>query len=433
MVGSPCIRENLLIETTLFLQFGAALAIGLLVGLEREYSFLDPDHEHAEHFAGIRTFSLMGLAGCLAAMAADILSSPATFIGIVVLVGAFIAVAYFVDAWRGEVGLTTEIAALVVVLAGALCYWNQLALAVAVGVGTTVLLSLKLETQTLIRQITREDIYATLRFGVITAIILPVLPNENFGIPPLDVLNPYKIWLMVVLISGISFLGYLLLKIVSARQGIGLTGLLGGLASSTAVTLSFSQRSHDQNDLAKPFALAITVAWTVMFARVIIAVAALNVRLVRFLWLPMVTAGVVGLAYSAYFYLTQRYDEKDETKFSNPFEIGPAIRFGLLYAIILLIARAAQVYLGDIGIYASSIVAGLADADAIALSMAELSRPGGGLELTTAAQAVVLASMSNTVSKGGIVLATGSPALRRALLPILVLMPVVGILVAFLV
>ena len=420
-------------ETALFLRFGAALAIGLLVGLEREYSFIEPDQEPAEHFAGIRTFSLMGLAGCLAAMAADILASPATFIGIVVLIGAFIAVAYFVDAWRGEVGLTTEVAALVVVLAGALCYWDQLALAAAVGVGMTVLLSLKLETQTLIRQITREDIYATLRFGVITAIVLPVLPNQNFGIPPLDVLNPYNIWLMVVLISGISFLGYLLLKVVSARQGIGLTGLLGGLASSTAVTLSFSQRSQDQDELAKPFALAITVAWTVMFARVIIAVAALNARLVRFLWLPMAAAGAVGLAYSTYLYLSQRYDERDETEFSNPFELGPAIRFGLLYAIILLIARAAQVYLGDVGIYASSIVTGLADADAIALSVAELSRPGGDLAVTTAAQAVVLASMSNTVAKGGIVLATGSAALRRALLPGLILMPVVGILVAFLV
>lgn len=420
-------------ETALFLRFGAALAIGLLVGLEREYSFVDPDHRHTEHFAGIRTFSLMGLAGCLAAMAADLLASPAPFVGVVFLIGVFIAVAYFVDAWRGEVGLTTEVAALVVVLTGALCYWDELALAAAIGVATTVLLSLKLETQTLIQHITREDIYATLRFGVITAIILPVLPNENFGIPPLDVLNPYKIWLMVVLISGISFLGYVLLKVVSARQGIGLIGLLGGLASSTAVTLSFSQRSHAQKDLARPFALAITVAWTGMFARVVLAVAALNARLVSLLWLPMLAAGLVGLAYSAYLYFSQRYDETSDLEFSNPFELGPAVRFGLLYAIILLIARAAQVYLGETGIYASSVVTGLADADAIALSVAELSRPGGDLEVPTAAHAVVLASMANTVAKGGIVLATGSPALRRALLPGLILIPIVGIAITFLV
>lgn len=416
-------------HTSLFFRFGAALAIGLLVGLEREYAFSEPDREQ---FAGVRTFSLMGLAGALAAMAADELASPGAFASILLLIGGFIAVAYFVDAWRGEVGLTTEVAALVVVLAGALCYWDRLALAAAIGVATTVLLSLKLETQTLVRRITREDVYATLKFAVITAVVLPVLPNQNVGPPPLDVFNPYKIWLMVVLISGISFLGYVLIKIVSTRQGIGLTGLLGGLTSSTAVTLSFAQRSQTQKGLAKPFALAITVAWTVMFARVLVAVGALNVRLLGVLWVPMAVSAGVGLAYCAYLYLSQRSDEKGDLEFSNPFELGPAVRFGLLYAIVLLVSRAAQEYLGNTGIYVSSIVAGMADVDAIALSMAELSRFGGSLELNTAAQAIVLAAMSNTITKGGIVLTIGSASLRRALLPGLVLMPVTGIGVAFL-
>jgi uncharacterized membrane protein (DUF4010 family) len=135
-----------------------------------------------------------------------------------------------------------------------------LALAVAVGVTTTVLLSLKFELHGLVAQFTREDILAVLKFSVITAIILPVLPNRTFGPPPFDVLNPYEIWLMVVLISGISFLGYILFKIVGSRRGVGLTGLLGGLASSTATTLSFSSRSKKGGQLAKPFALAITIA-----------------------------------------------------------------------------------------------------------------------------------------------------------------------------
>jgi len=415
-------------QTTLFFRFGVALAIGFLVGLEREYAFHQPD---VEQFAGVRTFSLMGLVGALAALAADRLASPATFTGIVLLVGGFIAVAYFVDAWRGEVGLTTEVAALVVVLAGALSYWDQLALAAAVGVATMTLLSLKLETQTLVESITREDIYATLKFAVITAIVLPVLPNQNFGPPPLDVFNPYRVWLMVVLISGISFLGYVLIKVVTARQGISLTGLLGGLASSTAVTLSLSQRSQNQSDLAKPFALAITVAWAVMFARVLVAVTALNASLFGLLWLPMAASALVGLGYAAYLYLSERTDEEGAVEFSNPFELGPAVKFGLLYAVVLIVARAAQVYLGDTGVYVSSLVAGTADADAIALSMAQLSLEDGGLELGTAARGIVLASMSNTVTKGGVVLATGSASLRRALLPGLVLMPVVGIAVAF--
>lgn len=416
-------------QIDIFYRFGAALAIGFLIGLQREYAYGGPGREI---FAGERTLALMGLVGCTAAMAADVLASPWPFVGILLLMGALITVAYFVSAWRGQVGLTTEVAALVTILAGALCYWGYLALAAAIAVATTVLLSLKMEMDTFVRRITREDVYATLKFAVVTAIVLPVLPNQTFGPPPLDVLNPYKIWLMVVFISGISFLGYALVKVVGSRQGIGLTGLLGGLVSSTAVTLSFSQRSQSESELAKPFALAITVAWTVMFSRVMVEVAALNTALLGALWLPMAASAAAGLAYCVYLYRSQRTDKEGEVDFSNPFELGPAVKFGLIYAVILLVSKAAQTYLGSTGLYLSSIVAGLTDVDAITLSVAELSREAGSLSLSTGARAIVLAAMSNTVVKGGIVLTSGSSPLRRALLPGFVLMLVAGIGVAFL-
>jgi uncharacterized membrane protein (DUF4010 family) len=417
-------------QLDLFYRFGAALVIGILVGLQREYSHGDPGKEL---FAGVRTFALMSLVGCTAGLVAEILASPWAFIGILFLTGTLIAIAYSISAWRGEVGLTSEVAALVTILSGALCYWGYLALAAAIAVTTTVLLSLKLEMRTFARRLTREDVYATLKFAVITAIVLPVLPNQSFGPPPLNVLNPYKIWLMVVFISAISFLGYVLIKVVGSRQGIGLTGLLGGLVSSTAVTLSFSQRSQEDSDLAKPFALAITVAWTMMFSRVLVEVAALNIRLLRVLWVPMAAAGVVGLAYCVYLYFSQRTDQEGDVALSNPFELGPAVKFGLIYAAILLFSKAAQTYLGDTGIYLSSVVAGLTDVDAITLSMAELSQATGSVGLSTAARAIVLAAMSNTVVKGGIVLTSGAPALRRALLPGFILILVTAISVAFLV
>ncbi|MGD1995779.1 MAG: MgtC/SapB family protein [Anaerolineae bacterium] len=417
-------------QTDLFYRFGVALAIGFLVGLQREYAYGGPGKEI---FAGERTLALMGVLGCAAALAADVLASPWAFIGIILPVSALIAIAYFVSAWRGVVGLTTEMAALLTVLSGALCYWGYLALAAAIGVATTVLLSLKLEMDAFVRRITREDVYATLKFAVITAIVLPVLPNQTYGPPPLNVLNPYEIWLMVVFISGISFLGYLLIKIVGTRQGIGLTGVLGGLASSTAVTISFSERSQGERGLAKPFALAITVAWAMMFPRVVVEVAALNRQLLRVMWPPLAASAAVGLIYSGYLYLSQRTEEEGKVAFSNPFNLGPAIKFGLVYAVILLISKAAQTYFGDTGVYVSSIVAGLADVDAITLSVAELSRTAGGLDLITAERAIVLAVMSNTVVKGGIVLSTGSSTLRRWVAPGLVLMLVTGISVAFLV
>ena len=415
--------------TDLFYRFGVALAIGFLIGLQREYAHGGPEREIS---AGERTLALMGLAGCGAALVADELGSPWAFVGIIVPLGLLISASYVVTSWRGDVGLTTEVAAVLTILAGALCYWDYLELAVAMAVATTVLLSLKLETDRLVRRITREDIRATLKFAVITAIVLPLLPRRSLGPPPLDVLQPYSLWLMVVFISGISFLGYVLIKMVGARRGIGLTGLLGGLASSTAVTLSFAERSHIDPDLERPFGLAIIIAWTTMFPRVLVEVAAVNPALLRRLVLPMVAAALVGAAYAAYLYLSQRTKTQEEVAFSNPFELAPALKFGLLYAVILLVSRAAQIYLGDPGIYISSLVGGLADADAITLSMAELSSGSGDLDPGTASRAIVLAAMANTAAKGGIVLASGTAALRRALLPGFVMMLVVGLGTTFL-
>ncbi|MAU01353.1 MAG: hypothetical protein CL608_29785 [Anaerolineaceae bacterium] len=415
---------------TLFYRFGVALFIGILVGLQREAVADDVADRRREMFAGVRTFSLLSLAGCTAAFVADQLGLPWAFIGIILPLGALITAAYVITGARGNVGMTTEVAAMIVLLAGALCFWDQIALAVALGVVTTALLSFKLELHGFAERLTREDIVATLKFAIITAIILPVLPNQSFGPPPFDVLNPYKIWWMVVLISGISFLGYILIKLVGSRQGIGLTGLLGGLASSTAVTLSFSQRSQKESELAKPFALAILIAWTIMFGRVLVEVAVTNLPLLGVVWLPVSAAGLAGLAYGAYLYFAPRSSEAGGVTVSNPFELGPAITFGLLYGLILLVARAAQFYFGETGVYLSSILSGLADVDAITLSMAELSS-SGNLELSTAARAIVLATMSNTVVKGGIVLSSGSTALRRALLPGFLLILATGTTLAF--
>jgi uncharacterized membrane protein (DUF4010 family) len=250
------------------------------------------------------------------------------FFGIILVLGLFTTMAYFTSSRSGNVGLTTEVAIVIAIAIGALCYWGYLTLAVAVGIATTVLLSIKLETDRLARALTREDILAALQLAVISAIILPILPNESFLPPPFDVLNPFKIWLMVVFISGISFLGYVAIKIVGPEQGIGLTGLLGGMASSTAVTLSFSERSNREPDLSKPFVLAITLAWTVMFARVLIEVSVVNPALLGQVWLPIALAGLVGLLYCGYLFFAQRTAERGDVKFSNPFDLMSAIKFG---------------------------------------------------------------------------------------------------------
>jgi uncharacterized membrane protein (DUF4010 family) len=421
-------------QAELFYRFGAALGLGFLIGLQREYAYSQEGRGEVEYtlFAGARTYTLVSLLGCSAALAAELAGAPEVFVALVLVLGALITVAYYLGARGGDVGLTSEAAALVALFAGALCYWDQLSLAAAVSVATVVMLSLKLQTRSLAARITREDVYATLKFAVISIVILPLLPRESYGPPPFDVLVPYKVWLMVVFISGISFLGYVLIKVVGARRGIGLTGLLGGLVSSTAVTLSFAQRSREAPEMARSFALAILLAWTVMFMRVLVEVAALNRPLLGIVWIPLVAAGAVGLGYCAFLYFGQGLTKQsEEGTFKNPFELGPAITFGLLYAVILVGANAAQLYFGRGGLYLSSIASGLADVDAITLSMAELSKDGGRVDLGTAARAIVLAAASNTVVKGGIVLATGSASLRRVILPGLLLTLATAIGVVF--
>ena len=417
-------------ELELFYRFATALAIGFLIGLQREHAAGQPREE--SFFAGVRTFPLLALTGSGAALLAAESGSPWPLAAAIVLAGVLIVAAYVGTSRKGHHGITTETAAMLTVVIGALCYHGQLGIAVALAVAVMALLSLKGELHMLAGKVTREDLVATLKFGVITAVILPVLPNRSLGAPPFDVLNPYKVWLMVVLISGLGFLGYLLIKIVGPSRGIGITGFLGGLVSSTAVTLTFAERSRRQQDLARVFAVAITVAWTTMFFRVIVEVAIVNRALLGHVWVPMAAAGGAGLGYALFLYLRQRGTEDETMEFKNPFELGPALTFGLLYGIILLVSRLAQIWLGNRGVYLSAVLAGLTDVDAITLSMAELSQPGGGLDLDVAAQAVSLAAVSNTAVKGGLILASGGAALKRAMLPGFVLILAAALGAAFL-
>jgi len=417
-------------QHSLFFRFGVALFIGLLVGLQREYAYDEEGGEsHERSFAGVRTFALFSLAGCTSAYLADLLATSWVFIGFLVAVGLLIAVSYYISAVSGQRGMTTEMAALVTVAAGALSFLDQLALAVAIGVITTALLSFKFELHGFAQRLTREDVLAALKFALITAIVLPILPNESLWDPPFDVLNPYRIWLMVVLISGIGFLGYVLFKLLGSRRGISLTGFLGGLVSSTATTLSFSQRSRKNIGLAKPFAMAIIIAWAVMFIRVLIEVRVVNPALFKTVWLPVALAGLAAIVYAAYLFFTPHESDEEDITVTNPFELRTAITFGLLFGLILLVARTAEMQFGDTGVYISSFLSGLADVDAITLSMAELSG-NGELTVDTAGRAIVIAILANTVVKGGLVLTSGSRQIRRVLLPgfLLILLTGIGVI-----
>lgn len=404
-------------DIALFYRFGAALVLGFFVGLQREYAYRQRRDEDGELMAGARTFPIIALLGAAAAMGGAQVESALPLTGVVVAVAGLLAVSHFWQARDQDKGLTTEMSALITFFVGALCYWNFLPLAAALAVSTAVLLSLKVQTHSLARQMDREDIYATLKFAVITVIVLPLLPTEGYGPAPFDVLVPYNVWLMVVLISGISFLGYVLIKIVGPRRGVGLTGILGGLASSTAVTLSIAERSRDTTGLDRPFGMAVLLAWSIMLVRVIVEVAVVHPPLLRSVWIPVLAVFLVSIAYCGYLYRTQDLGDEDEpATVKNPFRLGPAITFGLLYAVILVVSNWAKAYFGDAGIYLSSVVGGLADVDAITLSMTRLHGQGE-LQARTATRAILIAAAANTVLKGGIVALTGTRGLRRVVVP----------------
>src|SRR5690606_9485985 len=415
----------------LFGRFGAALALGLLVGLQRGHAKRD---EPEDLFAGVRTFALIGLSGALAAYAAGVLESALVFAAALILFGGFIAVAYFAGVRAGDIGMTTEAAAFVVFLSGALCVWGHLALAAAVGVATTTLLALKPFSKAFVSEIDPEDVEATLKFAVLAALVLPVLPREPLGPPPFDAVTPFKVGLMAVFISGLSFVGYVLIQFVGARRGVGLTGILGGIVSSTAVTLTLAERSRGEGGavLGRALARGIVLAWTIMFGRVLVEVGVVHPALLRTAWLPVAAGGAAGLAWAGFLYLREHpaRGEEEPARFSNPFELKTAPQFALLYCAVVAVARAAQTYFGAAGVYASAVLSGMADVDAIALSMAELSRDG--LDHATATRAIALAAASNTLVKGGIVLALGGRAIRGPILPGVGLIVAVTLATAFL-
>jgi uncharacterized membrane protein (DUF4010 family) len=251
-------------DTDLALRFVVAIGLGMLLGLERERT------KGEEGSAGVRSFALIALSGALAGYVGEHLGLAWLALAMFIALATLILGMYVVTSLRGPAGITTEISALLAFMLGLLCIHGQLQLASWVAVAMALLLALKDWLHRLASRIDANDVEATLKFCIVTLIILPLVPDVNYGPPPLDVMNPYKIWLMVVLISALNFASYLLVKIVGAEHGIGIAGLLGGLVSSTAVTLGFSQRSRQQGEDAPALAFGIMLAWTVMFFRVLI-------------------------------------------------------------------------------------------------------------------------------------------------------------------
>jgi uncharacterized membrane protein (DUF4010 family) len=387
-----------------------AIGIGTFVGLEREHSDAEsrPDAP-TEVLLGVRTFALLALFGWMCAAVAPWLVG----VGLAV-VAALVGLQYFRVAKEAP-GLTTEVAAVVTFVLGALVRHDR-ALAVALGLVTTMLLIAKPFVRRTVPKLRRVELTATLQLAIVLAVVLPLLPAEARD--PWGVLSPRKIGLFVVLIAGISYVGYILSRIFGRRRGTGLAGLVGGLASSTAVTAAMAQQAKRVPETIGPGQLATFLANAVMFARVLVVSAVINRRVAVALALPLGLMGLVTLGGALWRWRAVRREggegAPDDLPIKNPFALLPALKWGILLSVVLVASAAAREAFGDRGLYAAAAASGLADVDAITLSVGRDAHLGT-ISGDVAALAITIAVVANTIVKAGIALVTGG---RRFGLPI---------------
>ena len=391
-----------------FLQLFVALGLGLLVGLQRER--VDPA------IAGIRTFALITVFGALAALLGR------SFGGWIVAVGLLVAAALvlsgnLVRLSRGdaEPGQTTEFTAVIMYCVGALVVMAPLAVSVVLTGAVAFLLHAKEPLHRFVDRMGEQDVRAIMQLVLIALVILPILPDRPFG--PYQVLNPYQIWWMVVLIVSLSLAGYVAFKLFGAHAGSALSGVLGGLISSTATTVSYARRTRETPESSRLAALVVVIASAVVFGRVLVEIAAVAPSYLIYMGPPIAVMLGVMIVVSLGAWLLGRDRNAEPPEPENPAELKSALVFGALYAGILLAVAFARDRFGAAGLYTVAAISGLTDMDAITLSTSRLVA-GGGLEPSTGWRAILLAGLSNLVFKAGLVAALGSRGLfgRIALL-----------------
>ncbi len=409
--------ETTPLDWTLISSIAISLALGGLVGLERQ-SHREP--ESAFGSVGVRTFALAALLGTTSVLTHEVLPGVAYVVG-----GGYFALllAFFWQERRAtdhEVGITTQVSAMMVFLIGMLVP-EQPFFASSLAVIVAAVLALKRYTSRFVQLLTPAEIIATMKFLLITVVLLPLLPNE--AVDPWGFYNPREIWLLVVLISGISFLAYFAIRFMGTRRGLTLTGILGGLASSTAVTLAMARqvrRHPGSKTMLLSSAFAIMLATAFMFVRVGAAVAVINISLVQTLWVPFVAMSIPGtlIAGAMWWVLREHHRELDESdeeeeadepelELQNPFELRSSFKFAALLVAIIGGANLLQQLYGGGAIYVAAVFGGLAETNAISLAVARLENMGE-ITASVATQAIVIAILANSVIKASLAAAVGN-------------------------
>lgn len=389
------------LDLDLVRNFGTALLIGGLLGLEREKR----NTREGQGAAGLRSFVLLATIGAIGGLFAQKLQMPSVLVASILGAAAIVVTAYVAGLRRHpeSIGITTEIASLVTCLLGALATTGQRELAIGLGVATAAVLAYKQPLHAAVGRLESDDVYAVLRLLLATFVVLPLLPDRP--IDPWGAINPYTLWLLVLLISGLSLVGYVVTRWLGPGKGIAATAASGGLVSSTAVTLTFLKQSREQPENATQLAGGILLAWTVMFVRVLVTATVVT----QALFWPLAPAFVAMAGASAFgaFLCTMRHRRSPaaavaaSVPMKNPFSLLAAAKFAAIFAVVQLVLRIGQQHLPAGGTYAVAALAGLTDVDAITLTMAQSVRDTPDAT-SVAVVAIAIASATNTLVKAAL-------------------------------
>ena len=385
-------------ELVIYERLGLAIFIGVLLGAERGWR--TRDQEDRQGSSGVRTYALIGLLGGIWALLSQIVGELA--LGLAFLVFASLVIASYLERTRNESrsGITTEVALLLTFGLGALSVRGDMAIAAASAVITLAFLSFKKPIHKWVDALRQEEIVAAIKLLVISVVLLPVLPNQGYG--PAELLNPFKLWMLVVLMSAISFVGYFAIKMAGPRLGTSLTALFGGITSSTAVTVNFSRMGKTSPDMQRLLASGIAISAGVMFLRILLIIWVVNPQLS--LSLSWVFGGMTAITFAGAGILwlgRQGSKGKAEMAMSNPFDLSTAIKFSAFLTAILVLSHYVQSWMGNAGLYGLATISGLADVDAISLSMGKLAQNHPD-QHSIASASIIIAASVNTLVKGGI-------------------------------
>lgn len=406
-------------------RFSVALAIGLIIGLERGWQ--TRDEGEGERAAGLRTHALAALLGAVWGAIAQIKGdggSIALGLAFLAFSAAIVLFRYRETARDGTFGATTVVAAMLAFTLGTYAVLGNVQVAAASGVAVAVLLALKAVLHAWVKRLTWSELRSGLVLLAMTFILLPLLPNRT--VDPWGAINPFEIWLLTIVIAAISFVGYVALKLAGETTGILITGLAGGLASSTAVTVTLAKLAREHPEQRCPLIAGTLIAGATMMARVLVIVGLINAQLLLQLAWPigLAAAVLVGLAV----YLLRKPDAANGGQrpiaLTNPFDLPTVLRFGAILAVITALAKVGTNAFGAAGAYALAFLSGIADVDAITLSMARLG--GGTLGADVAAHAIAIAVAVNTLAKAGLGWMMGGSETGRRLVATAVIAIVAG-------